>query len=159
MDKPLAVAVFFLLCFTTQARAGPARQERPAALSVSENPASDQDKSIGSIADYVKTLNRAVTISGIGASVRDGRAKLLDGHEVSGAEVIDVGAESPAALAGLQRSSVLDSGDLIFAADGARIRNILDLADQVQGLARGDRIYLTMARRGRRVQICVTASP
>jgi hypothetical protein len=43
--------------------------------------------------------------------------------------------------------------------DGERIRNILDLADRVQSLACGDRIYLTIARRGRRVQICITASP
>jgi hypothetical protein len=42
---------------------------------------------------------------------------------------------------------------------GERIRNILELADRVQSLARGDRMYLTLARRGRRVQICVTASP
>jgi hypothetical protein len=82
MDKPLAVAIFFLLCFTTQARAGPAWQERPGALSVSENPASDQDESIGSAADYIQTLNRPVTISRIGVSVRVGRTELLDGYKV-----------------------------------------------------------------------------
>src|SRR6266851_5095821 len=102
MDKLLAVAVFFLLCFTTQARAGPAWQKRPAALSVSENPASDQDESIGSAADYIQTLNRPVTISRIGVSVRDGRTELLDGHEVNGVEVIDAAAESPAASLRIQ---------------------------------------------------------
>jgi S1-C subfamily serine protease len=191
MDKPLAVAIFFLLCFTTQARAGPAWQERPGALSVSENPASDQDESIGSAADYIQTLNRPVTISRIGVSVRDGRTELIDGHEINGVEVIDAAAESPAASAGIRscrmaaraalaetggfvaiilkpiipllraidNSSMFDDCDIIFAVDGERIRNLLDLADRVQSLARGDRVYLTIARRGRRVRICIAASP
>jgi hypothetical protein len=54
---------------------------------------------------------------------------------------------------------MFDNSDVIFAANGERIRNILDLADRVESVARGDRIYLTIARRGRRVQICMVVSP
>jgi S1-C subfamily serine protease len=192
MRRRLSVAVFLFLCFTTEARAGPWRERPvPATLSTGENRASGQDESIGSAADYIQTLNRAVTISRIGASVRDGRTELIDGHEVSGVEVIDAAAESPAASAGIRscrmaaratlpeaggfvaiiltpvisllraidHSSMFDDRDVIFAVDGERIRDILDLADRVQSLARGDRIYLMIARRGRRVQICIAASP
>ena len=187
MSRRLSVAIFLLLCFTTEARAGPV----PATLPAGENRASGQDE-IGSAADYIQTLNLAVTISRIGVSVRDGRTELIDGHEVSGAEVIDAAAESPAAsapgiqscgmaaraafaetggfvatiltpviqlLRAIDRSFMFDDRDVIFAVDGERIRNILDLADRVQSLARDDRIYLTIARRGRRVQICMAASP
>jgi S1-C subfamily serine protease len=116
-----------------------------------------------------------VTIAGIGVSVRDGRAELVDGHEVSGAEVIDVQAESPAAAAGMRsarmaalapiislvqainRSFKFDRSDVIFAVDGERIRNTLDLAGWVEDLPTGERVYLTIARRGQRVQISVTA--
>lgn len=62
-------------------------------------------------------------------------------------------------LRAIDRSLIFDERDVIFAVDGERIRNILELADRVQSLARGDRMYFTLARRGRRVQICVTASP
>src|SRR5216683_1619685 len=186
MSRRLSVAIFLLLCFTTEARARPVSATLPAG----ENRASGQDE-IGSAADYIQTLNLAVTISRIGVSVRDGRTELFDGHEVSGVEVIDAAAESPAAsleiqscrmaaraalaqggglvatiltpvialLRAIDRGFMFDDRDVIFAVDGERIRNILDLADRVQSLARGDRIYLTIARRGRRVQICITASP
>lgn len=62
-------------------------------------------------------------------------------------------------LRAIDRSLIFDERDVIFVVDGERIRNILELADRVQSLARGNRKYLTLARRGRRVQICVTASP
>jgi S1-C subfamily serine protease len=187
MSKRLLVAVFLLFCFTNEARAG----RVPATLRAGENRASGQDESIGSAADYIQTLNLAVTISRIGVSVRDGWTELIDGHEVSGAEVIDAAGEIPATsteiqscrmaaraalahdggfvatmltpvialLRAIDRSFMFDDSDVIFAVDGERIRNILDLADEVQSLARGDRIYLTIARRGRRVQICIAASP
>jgi S1-C subfamily serine protease len=175
MSRRLSVAVFLLLCFTNEARAGPA----PATLSAGENLASGPQERVGSAADYVQTLNRAVPLPSIGMYVRDGRTELVDGHEVNGVEVVNATAQSPAdsfeiqscrmaARAALAHggglvatilSSVFGDRDVIFAVDGERIRNILDLADRVQTLARGDRIYLTLARRGRRVQICVTASP
>jgi S1-C subfamily serine protease len=187
MGRRLSVAVFVLLLLTSEARAGPA----PATLAAGENRASGQDVRIGSAADYIRTLNQAVPISGIGIYVRDGRTELIDGHEVNGVEVIDAAAESPAdsfevqscrmaartalargrgfvatilrlvipLLRAIDHNSIFDDRDLIFAVDGARVRNILELADRVQSLARGDRIYLTLARRGQRVQICVTASP
>jgi S1-C subfamily serine protease len=187
MGRRLSVAVFLLLFFTSEVRAGPA----PATLSAGENLLSGPQERIGSAADYIQTLNRAVPLSSIGMYVRDGRTELIDGHEVNGVEVIDAGAESLAASSGIQscrmaaraalaqrrglvatmltpviallraidRSFMFDDRDVIFAVDGERIRNILELADRVQNPARGDRIYLTLARRGRRVQICVTASP
>jgi S1-C subfamily serine protease len=180
MSRQLAVAVL-LLCLTTEARAGPPWQERPAAHSTDENRAASQRCTLGSIADYVRTLGRPVTIPEIGASMRDGRAKLIDGHEVSGVEVIDVAAESPVASVGIRsagmaakpllgpiisllqavdHSFMFDNSDVIFAVDGERVRSTLDLANRVEGLARGDRIYLTIVRRRRRVQLCiVTASP
>jgi hypothetical protein len=187
MGRRLSVAVFLLFWLMSEARAGPA----PATLSAGENLASGPQERIGSAADYIQTLNRTVPLSSIDMYVRDGRTELIDGHEVYGVEVIDAGAESPAASSGIQscrmaaravlaqsrglvatmltpviallraidRSFMFDDRDVIFAVDGERIRNILELADRVQTLARGDRIYLTLARRGRRVQICVTASP
>src|SRR5258708_6598632 len=97
MSRRLSVAIFLLFCFTPGVRPGPAPAPPPAG----GNRASGQDE-IGSAADYIQTLNLAVTISRIGVSVRDGRTELLDGHEVSGAEVIDAAAESPAASLGLQ---------------------------------------------------------
>ena len=102
MSRHLAVAAFFLLCFTAEARAGPPRLERPAAFFTGEHRASSQGTIIGSAADYVETLNRPVSLFGIGASVRNGRTKLIDGHEVSGAEVVDVAAEGPAASAAIE---------------------------------------------------------
>ena len=185
MSRRLSVAIL-LLCFTTEARARPVSATLPAG----ENRPSGQDE-IGSAADYIQTLSLAVTISRIGVSVRDGRTELLDGHEVSGAEVIDAGAEIPAAsleiqscrmaarpalahggglvatmltpvialLRAIDRSFMFDDRDVIFAVDGERIRNILELADRIQSLARDDRIYLTLVRRGRRVQICMAVSP
>jgi hypothetical protein len=90
MGRRLTVAVFLFLWLTSDARAGPVPATLPAG-------ASDQDERIGSAADYIQTLNRAVPISSIGMSVRDGRIELIDGHEVNGVEVIDAGAESPAA--------------------------------------------------------------
>jgi len=175
MGKQLAVAVVLLL-FSVDARAGPPRPDHPSPYCVTESCASSQHNTTGNIAEYVKTLVRPVAISKIGISVRDGGTKLIDGHEVSGAEVIDVDAGSPAASAGirsariavyitfvsviylhqnLHQSSVFDNSDLIFAADGERVKNTLDLADRVEGLAPGDRLYLTVARRGRRVQSCI----
>jgi hypothetical protein len=100
MSRRLSVAVFLLLCFTTEARAR-RWQVRPVPAA-SENRAAGQDENIGSAADYIQTLNRPVTISRIGVSVRDGRTELLDGHEVNGVEVIDAAAESPAASLGIQ---------------------------------------------------------
>ena len=185
MSRRLTVALFLLLWLTSEARAGPV----PATLRAGENHASGQDERIGSAADYIQTLNLAVTISRIGVSVRDGWTELIDGHEVDGVEVIDAAAESPSArmqscrmaaraalaqggglvatiltpvialLRAFDRKFMFDDCDVIFAVDGERIRNILDLADRVQSLARGDRIYPTIARRGRRVQICIAASP
>jgi S1-C subfamily serine protease len=187
MGRRLSVAVFLLLWLTSEARARPA----PATLYAGENLASGPQERIGSAADYLQTLNRPVTITRIGVSVRDGRTELIDGHKVNGVEVIDAAAEIPAAsteiqscrmaaraafaeaggfvatiltpvsalLRAIDHSSMFDESDVIFAVDGERIRNILDLADRVQSLARGDRIYLTIARRGRRVQICIAASP
>jgi S1-C subfamily serine protease len=177
VGKPLASAVVLLLCFSTTARAGPAWREHSPAFSAAI-PASNRNKPLGSVADYVQSLNQSVTIAEIGASVRDGRAKLLDGHEMTGAEVTDVEASSPAATAGIEsastaaaavfaaasvipllqaidESAVFGNSDLIFAADGERIRNVLDLVDRVEGLPREGWIYLTIARRGRRVQVCV----
>jgi S1-C subfamily serine protease len=57
-------------------------------------------------------------------------------------------------LQAVDNSSLFDNSDVIFAADGERIRNTLELVARVQGLKRGDRLYLTIARRGRRVQTC-----
>ena len=65
MSTQLAVAAFFFLCFTTEARAGPPWLERPAAFSTDEKRASSQGTIIGSAADYVQILNRPVYISGI----------------------------------------------------------------------------------------------
>ena len=190
MSRRFSVAVFLLLCFASEARAGPWQAHPvPATLPVRENPGSAQD--IGSAADYLQTLSQVLIISRISVSVREGWTELIDGHQVKGVEVVDAAAESPVASAGIQsctmaartapakaggfaaiilspvirllraidRSLIFDERDVIFAVDGERIRNILELADRVQNLACGDRMYLTLARRGRRVQICVTASP
>jgi len=166
------VAVIFLFCLATGARAGPWRPDN-ASYSAGGNRAASENKAPGSAADYLKALDQAVTISGVGVSVRDGWAELIDRHIVSGAKVIDVKAQSPAARAGIRsatlftsissllqavdRSFRFDGSDVIFAADGERIRNALDLVDRIQGLAIGECIYLTIARHGQRVQISVMA--
>src|SRR5882724_8592530 len=96
MGRRLSVVVFLLLCFTTEARAGPCHvRPVPATLPAGKNRASGRDESIASAADYIQTLNLAVTIPRIGVSVRDGRTELIDGHEVNGVEVIDAAAEIP----------------------------------------------------------------
>jgi hypothetical protein len=84
MSRRLTVALFLLLCFTAEARARPWRVHPVPAGG--GNRASGQDERIGSAADYIQTLNLAVTISRIGVSVRDGRTELIDGHEVNGVE-------------------------------------------------------------------------
>ena len=117
----------------------------PADFSTSENHPSRQDKSIGSTADYVQTLDRAVTISGIGVAVRDARAKLIDGHEVSGAEVMDVTPSGPAALAGIQpatinaKAALLEAG-AVFAIVLPPVIPLFQVLDHSSALDNGDLI-------------------
>jgi hypothetical protein len=103
-----------------EARAGPPWLERPAAFSTGENRASSQGKIIGSAADYVQTLNRPVSISGIGPSVRNGQTKLIDAHEVSGAEVVDVATDGPAASAAIE-SCGMAAKEALLRARGGRL--------------------------------------
>ena len=174
MGRPLSVAVIFLFCLATGARAGPWRPDN-ASYSAGGNRAASENKAPGSAADYLKAFDQTIIIPGIGASVRDGWAELIDGHIVSGAEVIHVQAQGPAASAGIRAARLtvfarissllqaadssfrLDGSDVIFAADGERIRSTLDLVDRIQGLATGECVYLTIARQGQRVQIHLMA--
>jgi hypothetical protein len=114
MSRRLSVAIFLLLCFTTEARAGPV----PATLRAGENHASSQDERIGSAADYIQTLNLAVTISRIGVSVRDGRTELIDGHEVDGVEVIDACSRES-----LRKNAVMQNGRECSSRTGWRARS------------------------------------
>jgi S1-C subfamily serine protease len=189
MTRKLAIVVLLVLCSTTTARAWPPWEERPTILPTAPSSSESfaKNRGFGSTNDYVQDIHRPVSISDIGVSVRDGWARMTDGHEVRGAEVIAVDPGSPAALAGIQpgrvttkeavleigaifaivvtplmpllqavdNSYLFDNSDLIFAADGERVTDTLDLAARVQGLARGGRLYLTVARRGRRVQVCI----
>jgi hypothetical protein len=101
----LFFTILVLICPAPEARAWPPWQQRPvifaAALSHSDEPKSNTDA-----ADYVRTLSQAVAIPELGLSARDTCAKLLEGREVRGAEVIDVAPGSPAARAGIQPANM-----------------------------------------------------
>ena len=172
MGKSFCVVVVLLFCFASGASAAAWRPDRFGSHSNGVHPAAGENQASGFADDYLKTSDQPVLISQIGAYVRNGWAELSDGREVSGAEVIDVRAQGPAASAGIRSAKMAvlisllqtvdssahtDTSDHIFAVDSERVRNILDLADRVERLATGDRVYLTIARRGRRVRISVIA--
>jgi hypothetical protein len=89
------------LCFFSASRTRPEQSGVTGASASSPHRRIESEQPQGSVGDYVQVLNRPVTISKIGASVHGGRVKLLDGHEVSDADVTDVEPKSPAATAGI----------------------------------------------------------
>jgi S1-C subfamily serine protease len=57
----------------------------------------------------------------------------------------------------LANSRLGESYDLIIGVDGNRVKNTLELVQAVQDTEPGDRIYLAIVRKGRRLQIAVLA--
>jgi S1-C subfamily serine protease len=80
------------------------------------------------------------------------------GHTLLGSAVISAAMVFPPAIAGLgfvEQSHVGESFDLIIGVDGRRIRSIRDFEDATASARTGDRLYLTVIRRGKRLQIPV----
>lgn len=67
-----------------------------------------------------------------------------------GAQVMEVLAESPAAMAGLM------AGDLIIAFDGNEISDMNDVAEAIAGFSPGDEVELTVDREGVSTELSVT---
>jgi hypothetical protein len=77
---------------------------------------------------------------------------LLDGAGVAAALVFP-----PAiiAVAVIDQSSIGESFDLVIGVDGRRVRHILDFQDLTSNVRPGDILYVTIVRRGKRLQLPV----
>ena len=140
MGKSFCVVVVLLFCFASGASAAAWRPDRFGSHSNGAHPAAGENQAPGSADDYLKTSDQPVLISQIGAYVRNGWAELSDGREVSGAEVIDVRAQGPAASAGIRSAKMAvlisllqsvdsslysDTSDVIFAVDGESLPSMV----------------------------------
>jgi S1-C subfamily serine protease len=92
----IAVACIAMLSFPIRAIAQQATSPVPATAA---NDASMETSNLPGIKDYLDTSEGPVEISSLGVEVRDGRASLGDGESISGAEVVDISPNSPAAEA------------------------------------------------------------
>ena len=88
----------------------------------------------------------------IGLSVRDVDESLLDFGIPAGAEVHAVTEDSPAAEAGLEEN------DIITAANGETITGSGDLVDFIRACQAGDKVELTVYRKGETITLTVTVS-
>ncbi|GAA4397455.1 trypsin-like peptidase domain-containing protein [Fodinibacter luteus] len=85
----------------------------------------------------------------LGVTPQDGSAS--DGSASrAGAEVMEVGADTPASAAGLQ------VGDVVTAVDGERVESALSLVGHIRERSAGDRVTLTVLRDGRSVEVEAT---
>jgi len=101
---------------------------------------SDESR-FNSLEDYLDTRAGPIAIAQLGdILVRDDRAKLEDGEQISGVAVVDV--------LGLDKS-----WDLIVGVDGYRVKNIFELMQALQDVKSGDTVYLAIVRKGRRMLI------
>ena len=88
----------------------------------------------------------------IGLSVSDVDESLLDYGIPAGAEVHAVTEDSPAAEAGLEEN------DIITAANGETITGSGDLVDFIRACQAGDKVELTVYRKGETITLTVTVS-
>src|SRR5215469_13912405 len=90
------------------------------------------DPHLHSLGEYL--TGRTLEVSVLGLRLRESRRELKSGAPATGLLIVAVRDGSPAANAGLaslqempkKRLSVIDWGDLIIAADGSRVTNLLD---------------------------------
>jgi len=83
-------------------------------------------------------------------------------HEVlEGASVIAALVFPPAIMATaiIDQTRVGESYDVIIGVDGKRVSNVLEFEDQIRDLKGGDVVYLTVVRKGSRLQIPVQVPP
>ncbi len=91
--------------------------------------------------DYLDTRAGPIAIAQLGdILVRDDRAKLEDGEQISGVAVVD--------FLGIDKS-----WDVIVGVDGYRVKNVFQLMQALQDVQSGDRVYLAIVRKGRRMLI------
>jgi hypothetical protein len=112
---------------------------------VARNPACDvykfRQRRDVRLEDYLDTRAGSIAIAQLGdILVRDDRAKLEDGGQMSGVAVVD--------FLGLDKC-----WDLIVGVDGYRVKNIFELMQALRDVQSGDRVYLTIVRKGRRMLI------
>jgi S1-C subfamily serine protease len=106
---------------------------------------------------------RTLEVSLLGVRLREARGRLNSGASAPGLLIVAVREGSPAANAGLaarqerpqKRLSAFGSGDLIIAADGSRVTNLLDFANEIRDAQPGEIVYLTIVRAGMRKQVPV----
>jgi C-terminal processing protease CtpA/Prc len=83
-------------------------------------------------------------------------------HQVlEGASVIAALVFPPAIMATaiIDETRVGESYDVIIGVDGKRVSNVLEFEDQIRDLKGGDVVYLTVVRKGSRLQIPVQVPP
>jgi S1-C subfamily serine protease len=119
------------------------------------------DPHLHSLADYL--TGRTLEAPQLGLRLREDRRELKSGEPATGLLIVAVRDGSPVAnagLAGLQvivkkRQFVIGGGDLIIAADGARVRSFLDFENRIRDTQPGEIVYLTIVRAGLRRQVPV----
>jgi putative serine protease PepD len=85
----------------------------------------------------------------LGVTPQDGQAS--DGSAtIAGAEVTQIGANTPASKAGLQ------GGDVIIKVDGERVESALSLVGHVREKSAGDSVTLTVLRDGKSIEVKAT---
>ena len=85
----------------------------------------------------------------LGVTPKDGTAK--DGSATrAGAEIANVGADTPAAAAGIR------VGDVVIAVDGTPVESAASLVAHVRERAVGSKVALTLLREGTRVEVTAT---
>jgi hypothetical protein len=77
---------------------------------------------------------------------------LLDGASVAAALVFP---PAIVAVAVIDQSGIGESFDLVIGVDGRRVRHILDFEDLTSNVRPGDILYVTIVRKGKRMQIPV----
>jgi len=109
----------------------------------------------------IPVVNDLITKEGVaaawlGVSILTVTPAIKDGYNLSvdsGALVVEVAADSPAAKAGLQ------SGDVIVSFGGVEITSNRKLVDAVQSHESGDTVQITFWRGSQQMQVEVTLSP
>jgi S1-C subfamily serine protease len=135
-----ALAVALVCCVFACYSNGRARAWMPTSgLTVADQQSGESR--LKSLEDYLNTRAEPIDIEQLGGIlVRDDRAELVDGEQMSGVAVVDV-------------SGLGKSWDLIVGVDGYRVKNAFDLMQALQEAQPGDKVYLAIVRKGRRMQI------
>ena len=85
----------------------------------------------------------------LGVTPQDGQAS--DGSAaIAGAEITQIGADTPASQAGLQ------NGDVVIKVDGERVESALSLVGHIREKSAGDQVTLTVLRDGKSIEVKTT---